>query len=442
MFNNSGSLIILVIAVICASCASNGDAAETYDIKDLRQDFEQFRSIIENKTAGLYSDRNKIHEMLNSTEPIINKEMTEIEFYRQLAPIVAELKCGHSFLSVSAETEKFMKEHGKFFPLNVRIIHGKLYVVDDPFYKIIAPGTEILFINKEPSEMIIEKILRNMTTDGEDRGRPRYDAERWFASMYYSYIDNPDHFNMDLLEPDGGRTYQTRLEAVHDPALAKTSMGIVHETADIPYHLYHEKNYSMAVIPTFAISQTRKYNKELENFFKEIEQNNVPMLIIDLRGNYGGSTKPTVELFQYLINKPIPFYSDNNPIYLSKWKNPVTPSPYAFNGKLYILMDEAGFSMNSFLLSLLKYHEIGTLYGAQSSGGYMCSDASINAVLKNTGLRLRYSTQIFSTRVENLPSGRGIEPDVSVDWSISDYITGSDPVLAAVLKKEAENEDN
>jgi C-terminal processing protease CtpA/Prc len=90
--------------------------------------------------------------------------------------------------------------------------------------------------------------------------------------------------------------------------------------------------------------------------------------------------------------------------------------------------------MNSFLLSLLKYHRIGTLIGTPSSGGYMCSDASREAVLKNTGLRLRYSTHAFKTAVEGQKPGIGIEPDILVEWSLEDYIVGNDPVLAAAVE--------
>lgn len=433
IYKSKGTFLI-AMAGLLLSCAGSGDPAMEYGPAALSEDFGQFRSIIEKRTAGLYADRDMLREMLDHAETQIKAPMTELEFYRLLAPIAAGLKCGHSFLSVSSATERFMKEQGKFFPLEVRIIDGRLFVISDPYSREAAPGSEILSINQEPVQRIIEKITGNMPTDGSDRGRPRYDAERWFASMYYAYIDNPDYYALELLDPEEGKPNGLRLPAVRDRALAKTSIGIVHETADTPYRLVSGKDYAMAVIPTFAYSDMKKYGGDLEDFFRKIRSENTPLLIVDLRGNYGGSTKPTIELFRYLIDRPLPFYAEDNPFYLSRWKKPVEPSPWRYEGRLYILMDEAGFSMNSFLLSLLKYHRIGHLYGTRSSGGYMCSDASMNAVLKNTGLRFRFSTGVFRVEVEGLEAGMGIDPDVTVRWEISDYITGRDPVLEAVFQ--------
>lgn len=89
--------------------------------------------------------------------------------------------------------------------------------------------------------------------------------------------------------------------------------------------------------------------------------------------------------------------------------------------------------VNGFLLSLLKFHDIGTLVGSSSSGGYTCSDASRNSALRNTGLRLRYSTRAFCVAAQVQKLGIDIEPDIRVEWTIDGYLAGNDPVLAAVL---------
>lgn len=430
-----GRMMLVAAAVaFLGACASTGDPEKVYPVSELKQDFAQFREIIENHTAGLYTDGAELNNLLEKAEEGIRPGMTELEFYRILAPAVAGLRCGHSFLSVSKAMEEEMRTRATLFPLDVRILGGKLYVIADPHSVGVPPGSEILRINGRPSNELIDQILVNMPTDGRDTGRPRYDAERWFASMYYTYIDTPDEYILEIQIPESAASSRVIIPAVKDPTRAKTSKGVVHDTVDTPWSTAFKEGYAYLKIPVFLYRDQKEYNAALERFFSELTSRGTELLILDLRGNYGGTPSPTVELFRYLINEPLPFFAEENPFYLAKWKRPVQPSTNAFDGRLYILMDEACFSMNSFLISLLKYHGIGTLVGAPSSGSFMCSDAARSKVLKNTGIRLRYSTQVFATAVEEQQSGIGIEPDILVDWKLDDYLEGNDPVLAAALE--------
>jgi C-terminal processing protease CtpA/Prc len=207
----------------------------------------------------------------------------------------------------------------------------------------------------------------------------------------------------------------------------------VYDTVGAPYSSSIKSDHAVLNVPTFSYRKPKSYYAFLKDFFTELSARQLDTLILDLRGNYGGSPAPTAELFKYLIDKPTPFFARNNPIYLAPWKKPVEPAPEAFHGTLYVLVDEAAFSMNSFLISLLRYHGIGTLVGSATAGSWACSDAARGATLKSTGLRLKYSTQAFYTAVEGQEAGIGILPDVPVAWTLADHLEGRDPVLAAAL---------
>lgn len=436
--------ILIAIIVGITSCGSNNAALseqgkdrlkQVYSTGELNQDFRQFRRIMELKTAGLYTDRDRLRTMLDRAASSIREPMTELEFYRLLAPIVAELRCGHTFLSVSKPMEAYMREEALLFPLTVRFVDDGLFVIDDPHGTGIAPGSEIFSINGTTANEVFRIIASNMSTDGDDRGRPRYDAQRWFAAMYFSYIDTTDSFILEVHPPESTDSIEQTISGVRDASLAKTAQGIMLDTTDTPYSVTFQQQYALLSVPTFSLSRPKQFAEFLSNTFTRIKENRIDTLILDVRGNYGGTPVPTVELFSYLIDKPVPFFAKDNPFYLNRWKKPVEPAPEAFDGDLYVLMDEAGFSMNGFLLSLLDYHGIGTLIGTQSSGGYMCSDASKTATLNTTGLRLRYSTHAFQTAVEGQTPGIGVEPDIRVAWDVENYLEGVDPVLKAALSE-------
>ncbi len=434
--------LILLLTVGSSACKPGTPAAipegtdifHQYTVEELKADYNQFRRIIKRKTARLYTDRDELEKDLHEAEKRIDRPMTELEFYRLLSPLVAALKCGHSFLSVSDNFEKHMRDNALFFPAQVRIIDEKLFVIADPKETGLEPGTEIVRINGKDTATIIDEIYASVPTDGRDTGRPRYDTERWFASFYYIYIGTPCDFSLEVRDPKTDRISTIEVPAVRDPVLAKTAQGVMHDTSNTPWDISFKREYAFLTIPTFSYSDKERYARFLQSVFAEIAERELQTLIVDLRGNYGGTPFPTAELFRYLIDEPLPFFAGENPFYLRRWKKPIDPAPEAFDGELFVLMDEAGFSMNGFLLSLLKYHDIGTLIGKTSSGGFKCSDASRNITLRNTGLRLRYSTAVFQTAVKGFEEGIGIEPDIQVQWSLDDYLNGYDPVFNAALE--------
>lgn len=424
--------------VSCRSAVTGGmsapvDHGRLYAEPELREDFLQFRNILEHGTAGLYTDRARLSAMLDEIESALHAPMTELQFLRILAPAVAALRCGHSFISVSKATETYLREEAVFLPLSVRIIDGRLFAVGTRHAPGVVAGSEILAIQGRPSGELIRTITANMSTDGRDQGRPRHDAERWFASMYHTYIDAPDRFELSLRRPGADIVESLSVPAVRDSAYAKTAQGVVYDTIDAPYSSAFLDDHAVLVVPSFIYSKPKAYDAFLADFFTELAARRIEVLVLDLRGNYGGAPGPTVELFRYLIDRPLPFFAQNNPIYLAPWKKPLRPHPDAFGGRLFVMMDEAGFSMNSFLLSLLRHHRIGTLVGAPSAGGYRCSDAARGSTLRNTGLRLKYSTRSFETAVTGQEAGAGIEPDIRVVPSLDDYLGGSDPTLEAAL---------
>ena len=434
-------LALLAASTGFASCCSveTGNMAAPIDHSrlfaepELMEDFLQFRNIIEHRTVVLYTDKARLSARLDEIESTLNAPMTELQFLRVLAPAVAALRCGHSFLSVSRGTETFMREEALFLPLSVRIIDERLFAVGTRHAPGVVAGSEILAIQGRPSGELIRTLMATMSTDGRDQGRPRHDAERWFAAMYHTYIDTPDRFELSLRRPGTDVVESLSVLAVRDSTYAKTAQGVVYDTVDAPYSSSFNDNHVVLAVPSFIYSKPKAYDAFLADFFAELAARRIETLVLDLRGNYGGTPGPTVELFRYLIDRPLPFFAQNNPIYLAPWKKPLRPHPDAFGGRLFVLMDEAGFSMNSFLLSLLRHYRIGTLVGAPSAGGYRCSDAARGATLRNTGLRLKYSTRAFETAVTGQEAGIGIEPDIPVVQDLDDYLGGSDPVLEAAL---------
>lgn len=420
-----------------AAEAEAPSAARLYSVEELQEDLKQFRRIVERKAVGIYADRAAMARALNEAERAVAEgPMDEASFYRLLAPALAALRCGHSFLDPSPAAEARMRAEGRFFPLAVRSLDGRLYAVADPYGTGVPPGSELVSINGRPAAELFGYVAARLTTDGLDAGRPRYDAERWFAAMLYLFVGEFDSFEIEYLPPDGATGVQgvksSIIQAVRASTLAKKPSAVIFDTvASRPSHSFRD-GYAYLKIPIFAAADQKAYESYLADFFGELKARGYGALVLDLRGNYGGSPAPTAALFRYLIDRPLPFFGPGH-LLLMPWRVAQRPAPQRFDGRLYVLMDEAGFSMNGFLLALLKYHDIGTLVGAPSSGGYRCSDSSMDEALRATGIRVRYSTAAYEVAARDMRAGIGVAPDLLVRPTLADYLSGRDYALEAAL---------
>lgn len=83
---------------------------------------------------------------------------------------------------------------------------------------------------------------------------------------------------------------------------------------------------------------------------------------------------------------------------------------------------------------MLKCHKIGTFYGEESGGSYICSANTKDIVLSHTNIILYCATVQAEVAVSGLTPGRGIIPDHTIMPSIQDYIDDKDVVMEYVLE--------
>jgi C-terminal processing protease CtpA/Prc len=185
-------------------------------------------------------------------------------------------------------------------------------------------------------------------------------------------------------------------------------------------------DYAVLSVGSFILGQ-RDFSSFLEDFFLELEEKSIEKLVIDLRGNWGGTPKPAALLLAYLSPEPVRYFNSDAPFYMFNYKRLRKPKEHAFAGTVYVLMDGCCFSTTAHFISLLKHHGIATLVGEEAGGSASCSDAKRRIVLPNTGMRVYYSTRVFTTAVEGFTPGRGIEPDYRIGPTVQDIAAGRDP---------------
>jgi len=158
-----------------------------------------------------------------------------------------------------------------------------------------------------------------------------------------------------------------------------------------------------------------------------------PGLILDLRGNGGGSTYISDPMAGRFLSQPFTYGRDHFRARLPQrgWRAHfdyrVKPRGQTYTGPLVLLIDTYNFSTaENFIVALVDSGR-ATAVGRPTGGG---SGNPVSLSLPGGG-RARFSTAAFRRNDGSLIEGVGIAPHSIVFWTVADFRAGRDPDLDA-----------
>lgn len=196
----------------------------------------------------------------------------------------------------------------------------------------------------------------------------------------------------------------------------------------------------------------------IQEAFQELRE--ARALILDIRGNEGGTDLLGIRLAEHLLPGPFTYFSlqarlcpERADHYASRgvphdprrvgWSE-VSPHEYGggpvparFQGKLLLLIDEKVFSTaDNFVACIADYRTDRVLIGRPTHGG---TGAPVPlATLKHSGAVLTLTTMKVYRKDQELIEGRGTRPDVEVRWTRQDLLSGRGPDLEKALEVAGE----
>jgi C-terminal processing protease CtpA/Prc len=163
-------------------------------------------------------------------------------------------------------------------------------------------------------------------------------------------------------------------------------------------------------------------------------------LVLDLRGNLGGTDLLGMELARRLVRPGAVYYSLSSKAN-GLWSPPAPnqlpvphsqlrmPAQTAYTGPLAILIDEGSFSATDNFVACVRDNRPNTVVVGRPTGGGTGAPRAFR--LPKTGSTVAFCTMRVYRPGGGLIDGRGTIPDVQVNWSRSSYETGVDPDIDA-----------
>lgn len=434
-------------------------------INDLAKELEKSHPGYDRYHSGSSS-----HQYLDSLKSTITADsLTEPEIYRKLKPFIARIGCLHTDLSLSASYISHLDQQPNLLPLqlmfenNQAIVTANYSAQPEP-----APGTVLTAINGNNIPAMLDKILPAIPSDGYNLTM-KYKALYHQFPLWYRNMISPDT-TFTLITADNktitlkGTRFAdiARSGFLKEPTYART----------LDFRI--NGNTAILTIHSFAASDIKKsgqhFSKFIDSAFLQLRQQGIRQLIVDLRGNTGGTDGNAVYFTRHFFDTPFRYWDRitvtpaiarqikgitrlfyRKPVLVNgeyQWqRSKITrefnyyaiqqPAANAYTGKTFVLMD--GFCMSSCadVTAVLSAHRKAVFIGEETGGGYQGNNSGMMPAVKlrPTRMMLTVPLQRYVTAADStINKGHGTMPDYVVPLTAKAAIEGKDQPMELALR--------
>lgn len=466
----------LLVVLILLGTINFIRAQDKLTIDQLKTDFSLFKQSLKEAHPGLYRYNSKdyIDSLFVQTENLINHEMTQQDFYLLLLPLVVQIKCGHTkFHPDNNWTSNFYFNVDKVFPWRLHFEGEKAYVLGDYNDSVDIPkGGEVVSIQGRPTAEIIREMLPAFFSDGNNVTFKYLEMDHYFSAYYANLFEDPDAFSV-IYKTDNGLK-EEKITAISHLVIEDYEKQQEALKANIPPYslkLVSGETALLTIRSFWEEADGLNYEKFLKISFETIRKKQVKNLIIDLRNNEGGIDRRGALLMSYLANKEFGYYdrlemTTNKKfsfaeyahlpkfyrifrLLISKGKDGTyrwnhsknlkiqKPQEKHFDGKVYVLINGASFSVTAEFAAMAHFLKRATFIGEETGGGYYGNNSGTFAIvtLPVSKLNIGIPLMAYYMKVDSYPfQDRGVIPDYKVKPTVANLISGEDPILEFSMK--------
>lgn len=315
-------MLVMLLAAALASPSLDEPPARIA-AADLQADLAILRRAFEELHPGLHRYATPAQRALDfaAVASAFQRDLTRREAFLELSRFTAKIRCGHTFLNPANQSTTVVNElfSGQDkVPFCFRWLDRRMIVTRDlsPGARL-EPGSEVVAIDGIPATTLLAALLTVTRADGandakrisllEVQGNERYETFDLFFPLLFPRT--APTFELDVRRFGEGTivkvtlealTWEQRLAARKDSAPAPTG-------ADGPLWTRRELDARTALLsmPSWVVYDTSwNWRGYLDSTFTELAERSTENLVIDLRGNEGGSSVGDV-LLSYLIEAPV-----------------------------------------------------------------------------------------------------------------------------------------
>jgi len=407
-----------------------------YTVQAYKDDLDELgRKLTEVNPAALkFISKENFWKIVEAKKTLITEKTSFSQFYWHCKEIIASVNCSHTY------TDDFFRQADMplslRFPLQTRLIDGRLFVIEANNENTIAVKDEILSINGVTVSKLVPDIYSHIQSQGYVETTKKHFFNRWSTALIPFAMNFPEKYEIEVngkenpVQLNASKTYKVQNE---DPSVKQCQ-------DELCFEILKDKKTAILTVASFNYypwNNLNVFKDFMDTRFKEIHEKGIKNLIIDVRFNSGGSAESSIHLLKYLVDKPFTYYAESQ-IKKGSGKSegeiPQAPFVNAFKGKLYFIIDGNGKSTTGHFMATVKVLKLGTIVGEELGSNQYCTAGQTIARLSNTKLNYFIADTGVETMATSLPDETGVLPDHYVTQSIDDYLNKTDAVKEFTLK--------
>jgi len=448
----------------------------TIPVKKLNKEFRAMVSMLEaHPSLFRHVSQEQFTQLVDSTNQLINRPMTKIEFYKLVSPIYSAIKDGHTSIGVDYDWKKKYKKNNGVFPYKIYLDDdNRMHLIGNYSHDETIPlGSEVLMINKLPVADFLQQISKYISYEQENFRNSIIQSDiDFFLLLQFGEIQEVD-LTYKYQETKNHTIRFVNFETMKKKLSDADKQREKRMQSNQPFEYQKLKgNIGLIKIYSFAVGEKNGYHVFLRNTFKKIAKDSITSLIIDVRGNTGGFPKSVSDLIHYISEKYFKtmamsemkvsnaykdyFVINSNinayrTLFLkqrhyvdvaSVMKKPVgtrvqetsffNESPqtevFEYKGDTYLLIDKRSYSASSSFAATFRCYSLGLMIGEETGGTKVFYANNIGQTTPHSGLSCRVATTTDFTTCFDTPD-EGIEPDLVVKPTIPQLVAQQDVAL-------------
>jgi len=453
----------------CGINRSSFTPSKKYSPQQLQRDYAVYRGALEKHHPGLYwyTSKDSLDHYFEKGRSMLNDSLTEPAFRKVLSYVTSRINCGHTSVrtSKSWNRQRDTALLNRMFPLSVKVWPDTMVMIANLNRRdsTLQRGHVITSINGRGVQQIVDTMFDFISTDGYNLTHKYQSLSNrgYFGALYTLLFGISTKYTIEYLDHDGQK--KTAVIPVYDPSKDTLDRRALRPVNRLPQPSAKERKQQQlenvrqlkidtagrtAIMELASFGRNYGLRRFFRHSFRALRKNDITHLIIDVRGNGGGSVTNSTIITRYLINKKFkicdslyavrkksPYQSHIqhhfwNKLFMTFFTRKKNNGYYHFgyferhrfkpkkanhyHGWVYILTGGNSFSATTLFSSALKEQENITLVGEETGGGAYGNSAWLIPDLTLPETRVRVRLPLFRLVIDkNIPkTGRGVQPEV------------------------------